>query len=106
MAIIVIAKNNTSRERKRRHLKNKVQWSRILLACEQSLIHEIERQWYQKYSLEENKCTTKLMKIISSLCNDDNNDDFNNVSANFDNEYNSDCIRSEYHIKFGQENEI
>jgi len=78
-------------------------WDSIILACEPSLIlHEIKKQWYQKYSLEEPLGTTKLIKIISSLC-DDNSDD--SISADPDIVYNFDCNKPEYYIKYSQEDD-
>ena len=83
---------------------------------------EIEKLWYQKYGFEEPLCPTKLIKIISSLRNDNNDDisikfeyieygqdDPNDISVISDSntEYadisNDISIKFEY-IKYGQDN--
>ena len=58
------------------YLENATQFKNILMACEPSLIPEIEKLWYQKYGFKESnfkepECPNKLMTIISSLHNDD-----------------------------------
>ena len=53
------------------------------MAGDPLLKDKVEKQWYQNHSWEEESCPIELMKIISSLCN---NYDDNQYDSNDDND--------------------
>ena len=70
----VIKKYNEDKARRNEYRENATRFNNILMACELSLVPEIEKRWYQKYGVQDrSQCPNKLMTIISLFHNDDDN---------------------------------